>query len=213
MPPTTPAALLIINGELPSTPLIARLAGEAEIVVATDGAGLRLIERGIVPDVVIGDLDSLGARRAMLPASVSVLERPSQEENDFEKGLRWLMERGSREVTVIGHAGGMIDHTLNNFSIVARYASKVILRLVDDSSIGYVVERKLALDTLPGQRISLIPLPSARLTTAGLRWELREEMLALGAREGASNAATGTSVLVTIAEGRVILFHYHSGAL
>lgn len=207
-------ALLALDGELPSAGLIARLGGESHIVVAADGAALRLLERDIVPDVVIGDLDTLGLDRNKFSAPRSiVIERPDQDRNDFEKALLWLLDEGYDTVTVIGHAGGMVDHTLNNFSIVARFASRIELLLRDDRSTGYAIRGHIELATRPGERISLIPLPTARLKTEGLRWELDRETLGIGEREGASNLATGEHVAMTTLEGCVLLVHYPSSGV
>lgn len=204
-------ALLALDGELPSTALTAALASGSHIVIAADGAALRLLDQGIVPDIVIGDLDTLGPDRNKFPAPRSiVIERPDQDRNDFEKALLWLLDEGYDAATVIGCAGGMVDHTLNNFSIVARYASRIELRIRDDRSIGYPVEGRIELATRPGERISLIPLPTVVLRTEGLRWELAGETLGIGEREGASNLATGERVTVTTREGRVLLIHYPS---
>lgn len=204
-----PEALLVLDGELPSPGLLERLAARHAPVVAADGAGLRLLELGITPEVVIGDLDTVGERRHILEAARSlVIERPDQETNDFEKGLLWLLERGVERVAIVGHGGGMVDHALNNISVAARFARRVRLRLIDDRSIGYLVDGELSIATSAGERISLIPLPRALLRTRGLAWELEREVLELGRREGASNRALGNQVSVAVIEGMIALFRY-----
>ena len=85
----------------------------------------------------------------------------------------------------------MIDHVLNNFSLLTRYAQEVSIRTVDDLCTGYFVTDRLTIDTEEGQRVSIIPMPGAQVTTKGLHWELDGEVLAWSIREGASNRATG----------------------
>ncbi|KXK56641.1 MAG: thiamine diphosphokinase [Chlorobi bacterium] len=195
-------ALLLIGGRLPNRTSLLELASGFRPIVAADGAGLVAVGRGLIPNVVIGDLDSVGPRRATLQRhGVQIIERPSQEENDFEKGLHWLIEQGETVVTVMGISGGLVDHTLNNFSIVAKFAHRLQLQFVDERSLGIVVVGNLEWATTPGQRISIIPLPSALLTTTGLRWELANEQLAIGQREGGSNKAIGDWIRVEVHQG------------
>jgi thiamine pyrophosphokinase len=101
-----------------------------------------------------------------------------------------------------------VDHTLNNFSILPKFANTMRLSLRDAASVAYLVPDTITLETSPGDRISLIPLPSAIISTSGLAWPLRNELLAIGIREGISNEATGPKADVRVSEGMVLVFHY-----
>lgn len=196
------STLLLLNGKLPAREQLQTLAAGFRQVVAADGAGLVAVDSGLIPDVVIGDLDSVGTQRTNLEQlGVRVMERPNQEENDFEKGLSWLIEQGETSVTVLGIAGGMIDHTLNNFSILAKFAHRLQLQFLDEQSIGIIVVDSMEFPATPGLRVSLIPLPFATVTTTGLAWALANEQLAIGKREGASNVAIADRVSVTVHHG------------
>jgi hypothetical protein len=52
----------------------------------------------------------------------------------------------------------------------------------------------------------LIPQPYAALRTDNLLWELRDEPLTLGMREGARNRATAERVRILISAGEYFLF-------
>jgi thiamine pyrophosphokinase len=202
-------ALLVLDGELPAAGFIRELRRGHGPLVAADGAGLRLDAMGIAPEVVIGDLDTIGEKRGLLEEKGAiVIEDRSQETNDFEKGLAWIVARGSAAATVVGIGGGMADHAFNNFSVLAKFARALRLQLRDERSAAYAVPDALLLAARPGDRISLLPLPSARLATSGLVWDLHDESLALGVREGASNRAEGSEVTIRVAEGLILVFHY-----
>jgi thiamine pyrophosphokinase len=202
-------ALLAIDGELPPAELIAELRRDHHPFVAADGAALKLRDPRLRPHVVIGDLDTIGSDRELLAGEgMEVIQLESQEENDLEKSLLWLVDQGIESVTVIGASGGMTDHALNNFSVLAKLARRLRISVRDAESIGYLLPDAIRIDTAPGDRISLIPLPSATLSTSGLAWELRQEQLAIGVREGASNRATGENVEVIVDDGLVLVLHY-----
>jgi thiamine pyrophosphokinase len=208
------AALLVLAGTLPEPPLLRSLRSSHATLVAADGAAIALEALGLRPDVVIGDLDSIGALRDDLgEAGVTVVEEASQELGDFEKALLWIAEVGYRRVTTVGIDGGMLDHTLNNFSVLARHARRLSIEIRSGASIGWCVVDRLEIATVEGERVSLIPLPSARLTTSGLAWQLTDERLSIGAREGGSNRATGDRVAVEVHEGTILLIHWPSPGL
>lgn len=212
MEPTPDArrsALLALNGTLPPPVRIEELRRSHARFVAADGAAIALHAMGIEAEVIIGDLDSIGtARRSFEEAGSTVIEEASQETNDFEKALRWIADNGCERVTIVGIDGGMIDHTINNMSVLARFARNLRLEIVSGDARGRAVHGRWVLATGEGARISLIPLPSARVTTSGLAWELDDETLAIGVRDGASNRALAPSITIDVHEGILLVIHY-----
>jgi thiamine pyrophosphokinase len=211
-PTATRGTLLALDGDLPAPEFIASLRDLYTAVVAADGAALALLRMEIHPDVVIGDLDGIGAEREALErAGAIVIEEPDQESGDLEKALRWIIARGENRIDIIGASGGMSDHTLNNFSILARYAPQLTLRILEQECTTWLATGRLELATSAGDRISLIPLPTALLSTTGLQWELRNERLAIGEREGASNRATAGVVTIDVSKGVVAVMEFGRG--
>ena len=203
--------VLILDGDLPSEELTKSIIDGASTVVAADGAALKLGDMGIAPDIIIGDLDTVTdevAMAAVESGGTEIRYDGSQLEYDGEKGLVYLIDSGAEEITVLGAGGGMIDHVLNNFSLMTRYAQEVSIRTVDDLCTGYFVTDRLTIDTEEGQRVSIIPMPGAQVTTKGLHWELDGEVLAWSIREGASNRAIGEKVSVAVRNGTVVVFVY-----
>lgn len=201
--------LLVLDGALPSRELLEDLCEHLSPVVAADGAALQLRERGIRPDIIVGDLDTMQEHiHDAFFSGCIVVERSDQNDYDGAKALRWLVEERYEAVTIVGSGGGMIDHVLNNFSLIARFGHMLFARLVFDDCIGYVTGSSVKLRTTPGERVSLIPLPSATLTTRGLAWDLYDEELTFGRREGASNRTTGEEIAVQVQSGLVAVFHY-----
>ncbi|GIV51728.1 MAG: thiamine pyrophosphokinase [Candidatus Kapaibacterium sp.] len=199
-------ALVSLSGIIPPPADLARLCYDT--VVAADGSAWQLLERGIVPHVIVGDLDSL--RRipnpeAAFPSS-EIIHVPDQDSTDFEKALRLGLDRGIEEFIVVGMNGGELEHTLNNWSVFLRYSKRATLEVFDSGRIGRAVFSSLALPTSPGEMISLIPQPRVRLTTRGLVWELHDEILELGSREGARNQARDRLVELDVHEGSVLVF-------
>lgn len=51
--------VIVANGRFPSAKLPLRLLKEAKTIIACDGAVKTLYEKGIHPDAIVGDLDSI----------------------------------------------------------------------------------------------------------------------------------------------------------
>lgn len=63
--------VIVANGRFPSAELPLRLLKEAKTIIACDGAVKTLYEKGIHPDAIVGDLDSIPGR------SAQTLRRPN----------------------------------------------------------------------------------------------------------------------------------------
>lgn len=208
-PLPSPDALLVVDGELPSAELLQRLAELVPEVIATDGAVIRFGEAtGRSPRATVGDGDSFTRdREAFLSSGMELVLLPDQESGDLEKALGWMEERGVRTVWLVGATGRNPDHAFNNLSVLARSSQRLRLILMSDHWWGEVLSAGAVNFTVPvGSRVSLLPTPRARLRTSGLRWELDDEVLEFGAREGASNETVAPDVQIDVLDGSLFLY-------
>jgi thiamine pyrophosphokinase len=53
-------AAIFLNGAPDAPDLLQRIAGRANLVVAADGGARYALDAGVVPDLIVGDMDSLG---------------------------------------------------------------------------------------------------------------------------------------------------------
>lgn len=182
------------------------------VLFAADGAGLKLYDMGITPDYIIGDLDSIDTyQKDSIINSGSYLNskvifKPSQETNDFEKNLVFAKSLGYKNLLIMGFHGGELEHTLNNWSVFRKFSYKLNLCIYDTGRYGISINKSTKLIVKKGELISLIPQSKVKLTTNGLHWELKEETLELGIREGARNIAKNEEISLTIIKGELILF-------
>ncbi len=200
--------LLIANGELDKRTLKNIQLDRIDRIVAADGGTMKALSYGIVPDVVIGDLDSIPPDvRKKLGGRIRFIHQPSQELNDLEKALIYCRQENAGCVIVLGFTGERIDHTMNNFSILARYDETMNLEMVDRFARMFFVRDRFEYKGKKGQTVSLIPLGRVDgVTTKGLRYPLRDEPLHFGVREGASNECTEGPFGITIGNGVLLVF-------
>ena len=89
--------------------LAERAAGRFACVLAADGGFAHLESIGVVPDVALGDFDSLG----YIPDAPCVVRHPVMKDaTDLELALAWLWRKGYTSAVVYGALGGRLDQTL-----------------------------------------------------------------------------------------------------
>ncbi len=184
------------------------------MILATDGAANHAADLGLVPHIICGDFDSVHLERAQAAfPGAEFVATPNQDRADLEKALHIAQERGAVSVTIIGAAGGRVDHLLGNFALLLRYHADFALRIVDDASEVRALSGvggcsgEAVLITRPGDTVSLIsPSGAARVSILGVAWELEDHALPAGTM-GVSNVASGERVRVCVRGGTVFLCH------
>ncbi|MDE2491222.1 MAG: thiamine diphosphokinase, partial [Elusimicrobia bacterium] len=112
------AALLLLGGELGAPVRVRALARRASLVVCADGAARHALALGLVPDAIVGDLDSLPRCLPRAWARVPRLADRDESRSDLEKSLDFLERAGAREVLVAGALGGGLGHELVNLAVL-----------------------------------------------------------------------------------------------
>ncbi len=198
--------LLCLDGSLPDTKVFFDFFINIP-VIAADGAAHKLCKMNISPTFIIGDLDSFHeyGDASDFPDS-TILHYPDQESNDFEKCLVFCSEKGFTTILVFGFHGGLTEHSLNNWSVLMRHSQKLTICIYENGRYAIPLKDSTTFTAKIGETISLIPQPSVILTTSGLQWNLTNELLELGIREGARNCAIDSNISIQIHSGEVLLF-------
>lgn len=203
-------ALVVCNGEPPAPRHLADRASGASLVVAADGGIVPLTSEGIVPDVLIGDLDS---SLAPYPDGVNVILDPDQETNDLEKALNYVYANAVQDVIVLGATGLRIDQTLKNMSVLVQFHEKFRnIRFEDTLCQIFVAGNNTELSLPVGTAISLFPISGKvdEIVTQGLMYALHNESLEIGVRDGSSNVVVSNPVSIQYRTGTLILIVNHT---
>ena len=142
-----------------------RLLASACRVVACDGAAaVYRREFGRWPDVVVGDLDSIGG--CIPECAVRVAD---QETNDLSKAIALCRAKGWGDIVVLGANGRREDHTIGN---VYRAMAEGV-RVASDFGDFLPVRGRLDFRTWKGAGVSVFATDRrSKMTSRGLRWKL-----------------------------------------
>lgn len=203
-------ALVVCNGEPPEIGHLTTRARNASIIVAADGGIDPLLEAGIQPHVLIGDLDS---SQEPFPKGVKVIRDPDQETNDLEKALNFILTTDIENVIVLGATGLRIDQTLKNMSVLVQFDGRFSNIRFEDQRCQILVAKHATEMSLPiGTAISLFPM-SGRvdgIITQGLMYALNDEPLENGVRDGSSNVVVSNPISIRYRTGSLILIVNHT---
>ncbi len=200
-------ALILANGNPPSKKLLSEYVKKADIFICADGGANIAAKYKLYPDFIIGDLDSINANAEQLFKSIKTRLIKDQNNTDLEKAFMYAIRNKYTDIYVFAADGGRIDHVLCNLSALLKYCRKANISFILDSGIILPVVWELKLNIPIGTNISLIPLTLCEgITTSGLKWNLQNEILALGTRESFSNITTASRVIIKVRRGNLIVF-------
>ncbi len=205
--------LIVANGNIEPGEWWRDHLRQANAVIAADGGLRHLLSLGVLPDLVIGDLDSLSPEELarLEGAGTRVLRYPAEkDETDLELALIHAARMVDEEVWVLGALGGRLDQTLGNILLLAHPAlSRSRVCLLTQYQRAWLVTGEETVHGSAGDRISLIPLGGdAQIAfTTNLRWELSDEHLLFGPARGLSNIMTADKATISVRSGQVLCVH------
>lgn len=179
--------LTLLGGGLTHLEQIKQALSLAPILVAADGGADRALAADLLPDAVIGDMDSLSdAARAVLPEERLHLIA-EQDSTDFDKCLRSIT---APAILALGFTGGRLDHHLATFTSLVTAPDKVVL-VIGEEDICFLSPLTFKIDLPRGTRISLYPMGDVTGRSAGLAYPIDNICLSPSGRIGTSNEVTG----------------------
>lgn len=200
-------AVIVANGERPSKKIWNKFITDESLKICADG-GLRHFDfYNGCPDIIIGDLDSAGEDLLSQYSGKAEIVRVSrQSDTDLEKAIKYAIKKKIESITILAATGGRLDHTLANIGLLVKYHSRVIIRLINNSSVLQVYSRSFKISSYNGQTISLYGLGNETMvSTEGLQYELNNRQLSLGGYESTSNTALENIVTIVIHSGCIAL--------
>jgi thiamine pyrophosphokinase len=209
-------ALVFANGLLDDGPAVQealRYVPDA-LVIAADGGARLAASNGLLPDIVVGDMDSLTTDEVdQLRARGVVIQRypAGKNETDLELALLAAVARQANWIRIIGATGARLDHTLANVSLLMlRELAGGDVRIVSGKQTLWLIGPGThTLTGAPDDTISLIPWTGNAIgvETEHLRYPLRRETLTPGPARGISNVMQQDTARVTLAAGHLLVVH------
>ncbi|MBR4345059.1 MAG: thiamine diphosphokinase [Lachnospiraceae bacterium] len=195
--------IIVAAGE---SSLLDFVKNENDYIIAAD-AGLKYLEKeGIVPDMVVGDFDTL----KYVPNHPNVISlKPEKDVTDTWEAVQQGIKRGYREFHIYCGLGGRIEHSVANIQLLANLAKEGYSGyLYNDKSILTVIKNgEIRFEPFEKGFISVFSLSdkSMDVDIEGLKYEVRGHMLTDTFPLGVSNEFVGKESRISVREGILLI--------
>jgi thiamine pyrophosphokinase len=207
---------VISGGEIADGSMIR--AGMAELapvaIVSADGGARHLHAAGVIPDIMIGDMDSLDPdlQRYFEGRGSRIIRHSKQkDETDTQLALEYALDLKPDEVRIFGALGGRLDHTLANLSLLALGAERGIpVKIIDEWCEIFLVTGRGRIEGKPGQTVSIFPFsgPVTGIGLEGFEYPLTNAAMEFGRPYGISNRLIGLNGIIKATSGLLLVIRY-----
>lgn len=200
--------IILANGKAPQKSIINFFQQRNyNTLICADGGANTALKLKLEPDFIIGDLDSISnAAFKKFSKTSNVIKYRRQNDTDVEKCLKFAIKNKFEATLLIGATGDRLDHTFCNLGIVLKFIEKISITLLAENSFLKPHKGNITLKSFPGETISVYGFNrQTKITSKGLKYQLKNVALPFGERESTSNVSIADSVQLKIKNGIVFV--------
>ena len=205
--------VIFLNGEYKySQQFMDKLVSENAACFCADGGANFAFKYGKMPEVIVGDLDSIEKKVLEYYKSKNILIKKFPKDKDFTdfelilKEINKISENKNfvEKIFVVGGLGKRIDMTLSNLFIMEKYKNLVFLQ--ENEEIFYV-EKSFVLKNKKEYEFSIIPISEKveKLTLKGFKFETDKIDVKRKSSRLVSNVICGDEASVEFESGKMII--------
>lgn len=206
-------AIIFCNGNLPQAKKILNYISKTDFIVCANGGIKHALKLGLVPNVIIGDHDSLPPflKEKLKKHSLEWIKYPlEKDQTDSELAIEYAIKKGFKKILAFGAFGTRIDHSIANLLFLASPNYKAVdITIIEGNQEIFLVKNRRIVEGKKGDFLSLIPLQGNCLgvTSKGLKWQLKNSVLYFSSTLGISNVLTHSQTEIKIKKGVLLAIH------
>lgn len=207
---------ILSGGELgdPDFLRVRAAAAAPAALICADGGTRHLTALGMIPTLIVGDMDSLDqdSRRRYASMGVTMICHPREKDRtDTELALREAFGMAPEEIWIWGALGGRIDHALANLSLLAQGMDRgTEVRLIDSWCELFLVKGRTVIEGQAGQTVSLLPFTGqvTGVTLTGFEYPLTRAVMTFGHPYGVSNVLRAGRGVIEVETGCLLAVRF-----
>jgi thiamine pyrophosphokinase len=182
-------------------------AQQSDMVIAVDGGARHCLAAGVVPDLIIGDGDSLSEDVRKQFDSVELVRDTDQNSSDVQKALAYVSTKQAELIHLHSFTSNdRLDHSLTAVMLLRTYQDLPLVLHGPGWTARYLTGHT-TLTGLAGETVSCIPLGhSSGVESVGLQWELSDAVLSTRT-VSLSNVVTQDPCAITVGTGGILFIH------
>lgn len=177
------------------------------VLIGVDRGAYALLNKGMVPDVAIGDFDSVSeAEMEEIRTKIAnVRQYPSdKDQTDLELALMYAFSLDPAEIALFGVTGGRLDHSLAALHLLETMHEHNVLGSIFDAQnrVTLVSGKYQIVKQNQFRYLSILPLSAEIIISiVGCQYPLDHRMMKKGTTLGVSNVITSEVAEITIHQG------------
>lgn len=205
---------IILNGEIKNYDYIKNIINKNnyDYIVCADGGANHSYNMGIIPDYIIGDLDSIYSEiiEFYKLKDVKFEKFPSKkDETDTEICVYLASKLNAKEIDFIGALGGRLDHMIANINLLYYVRNKgIYTKIISEyEDIHIAINEEITINGDIGDTISVIPLngDAKGVTLENLEYPLNNYDMKFYLPLGISNVMLDEKCSVKVEQGSLII--------
>ncbi len=200
--------VIVANGDFSETPAILACLKQADKLLACDNGASFCESHGRLPDLVIGDLDSLPQEiyTRLQDKGVAFDIYPSDKDmTDLEIALHYAVNLKPRVITLIAALGGRLDQSLANLLLLTHPKLRCLPFVVRDANSSVILIQPgwhYRWQTKADAVFSLLPLEAMQaVNLTGVRYPLVQANLDVGYSLSVSNSMLSECAELQLGQG------------
>lgn len=202
--------IIVSGGRAPSLKLFKSLLKINSFIIAADAGGEFLKENNIIPDLLVGDFDSISDESLLYFENKAKIIHYEKEKDfsDTEGAFKEALKLNPDTIYFLGSTGTRIDHFLGNLSFLNDSLEKGISSfIVDDYNKIFLVDRQCEIKKDFGDYISFQSFRGdvANFSLQGAKYKLKNYTLKMGDTRTISNEFLAETIKVKFKKGKVLV--------
>jgi len=192
-----------------------RLPEQGDYIIAADGGYTVLAKHGIIPDLIVGDFDSLGEDAKLLQSlhdHPNVIRSPvEKDDTDMMLAVKQGLKRGFKTFVINGGLGGRLDQTFANIQILVYLVKNGATGLLHGKETSMTAVKDGTVVLTPGvSRNAVISVFSYNakahgVTLKGMKYPLNNAVISNSYPIGISNEFIGVNAVISVQKGILII--------
>ena len=212
-------AVIISNGKVIRKEFFIKMIKASDYIIAANGGSKHAKNFGVIPDVIIGDLDSIGKKDYLFFLNKGSKYKKYdviKDKTDIQLAIEYAIESGFKEILLMCVFGNRLDHMLANLFLLMKIVDAGIsVKIVDEFQEIILIYKSGRIEGNIGDFVSLIPLTPtvSGLKLSGLKYLPKNGILKMTDTLGISNVLTKKSATITINNGKLLIIKPNSSRL
>ena len=204
-------AVIISNGKVKIPEFFIKLIKKSDYIIAANGGSKHAKNFGLIPDLIIGDLDSISKKDYVYFQKKGSDFRkfdPIKDKTDVQIAIEYVIEFGFKEILLLCVFGDRIDHIIANiFLLIKVVEAGIRVKIVDEYNEIFLIQNFGTIKGKIGDTVSLIPLTEtvSGIELTGLKFHPKDGRLMMIDTLGISNILIKKVATIRIDNGKLLV--------